>query len=67
MKLVAQQRETVEMMCLRYYGKTADVTESVLDANPGLADLGAFIPYGYQVEMPDQVPPSTSDTVQLWD
>ncbi len=67
MKLVAQQRETVEMMCLRYYGKTAGVTESVLEANPGLANLGIFLPYGHQVEMPDQVPPSASDTVQLWD
>ena len=67
MKIIAQQQETLDMICQRYYGRTADVTESTLNANPGLADQGVFVPYGYAVEMPDQVATSTSDTVQLWD
>ncbi|MCS4266606.1 tail protein X [Serratia sp. BIGb0163] len=67
MKVVAQQRETIEMICYRYYGKTAGVTEAVMDANPGIADFGVFLPYGYAVEMPDQVVAPANDTVQLWD
>ncbi|WP_164095149.1 tail protein X [Serratia marcescens] len=67
MQVMAQQRETIEMLCYRYYGKTAGVTEAVMDANPGIADVGVFLPYGYLVEMPDQVIAPTQDTVQLWD
>lgn len=67
MKIAAQQHETVEMLCYRYYGKTAGVTEAVLNANPGLADVGVFLPYGYAVEMPDRVPAPATDTLQLWD
>lgn len=67
MQVMAQQRETLEMLCYRYYGKTAGVTEAVMDANPGIADVGVYLPYGYLVEMPDQVIPPAQDTVQLWD
>ncbi|WP_337049259.1 tail protein X [Serratia fonticola] len=67
MQVMAQQRETLEMICYRHYGKTAGVTEAVMDANPGIADVGVFLPYGYAVEMPDQVAAPTADTVKLWD
>lgn len=67
MKVMAQQHETVEMICYRYYGKTAGVTEAVMNANPGIADVGVFLPYGYPLEMPDTVAPVAQDTVQLWD
>ncbi|MEH4266383.1 tail protein X [Klebsiella aerogenes] len=67
MKIVTQQRETVDMLCYRHYGKTAGVTEAVMDANPGIADCGVFLPYGCVIEMPDQVPAQAADTLQLWD
>lgn len=67
MKAIARQHETVEMVCYRHYGKTAGVTEAVFAANPGLADAGVFLPYGYALEMPDRVTPPAADVVQLWD
>lgn len=47
-----RQGETVDIACLRHYGRTKDVTETVLDANPGLADLGPVLPFGTKIAMP---------------
>ena len=35
MKVRALQNDTVDQLCWRHYGKTAGVTEKVLEANPG--------------------------------
>jgi len=54
--VIASQGDTVDAICWRYYGRTAGVTEAVLEANPGLADLGPIIPHGTQVTLPDAAP-----------
>ncbi|STU59368.1 tail component protein [Klebsiella pneumoniae subsp. pneumoniae] len=36
MQAIAQQGDTLDMICARYYGRTEGVFESVLAANPGL-------------------------------
>lgn len=38
MKVRALQNDTVDQLCWRHYGKTAGVTEKVLEANPGLSN-----------------------------
>lgn len=64
----AQQGDTVEAICWRAYGRTASVTEAVLDANPGLADLGTVLPHGTQVLLPDVAPQAQEQQmVSLWD
>lgn len=64
----AQDGETVDALCWRVLGKTADVTEATLQRNPGLAALGAQLPGGTLVDLPD---PDTAlprrATVKLWD
>ncbi|MCU5773079.1 tail protein X [Erwiniaceae bacterium BAC15a-03b] len=67
MKVRAQQYDTVDAICWRYYGRTQGLTELVLQANPGLAEVGPFLPHGMELELPDQVSAATSQTVQLWD
>lgn len=64
----AHQSETVDALCWRHYGRTAGVTEAVLEANPGLAEHGAELPSGLLVTMPEQ-PPIAHErkTVNLWD
>lgn len=42
--VIANQSDTVEAICWRYYGRTAGVTEAVLEANHGLADHGPTLP-----------------------
>ena len=46
------QGDTVDLICWRTYGRTAGITEQVLEANPGLADLGAELPIGTLVTLP---------------
>ena len=62
------QGDTVDLICWRTYGRTAGITEQVLDANPGIADLGAVLPVGTLVEIPDQpATPVANNRVKLWD
>ncbi|WP_311968593.1 tail protein X [Pseudomonas baltica] len=64
----AQQGDTVDAICWRVYGRTASVTEAVLDANPGLADLGPILPHGTLVTLPDEPPQAEEQqVVNLWD
>lgn len=50
---VTKQGETVDLACLSHYGRTVEVTEAVLNANPGLAELGPILPMGTRITMPD--------------
>jgi phage tail protein X len=66
--VIAAQGDTVDSLCWHYYGRTAGVTEAVLEANPGLADLGPIIPRGTTVILPDAAPqPEQRQVVNLWD
>lgn len=69
MKATARQGETLDAICWRHYGATAGVLEAVIAANPGVADLGAVLPHGTQVELPDidrSAQKTTVSLVQLW-
>lgn len=65
----ARDGETVDEICWRVLGRTAAVTEQVLEANRGLADLGPRLPGGTQVAMPELsvLTGETRETVKLWD
>ncbi len=66
--LNANQGDTVDLLCWRHYGRTRDVTEAVLAANPGLADLGPVLPHGHAVIMPDiAAAPVADNVIHLWD
>jgi len=66
--IIANQGDTVDALCWRHYGRTAGVTEAVLDANPGLADLGTILPHGTPVQLPDVAPQAEQrQMVNLWD
>lgn len=62
-----QQGETVDALCWRHYGQTMGMTEAVLKANPGLAQLGLVLPQGMLVDMPDLPTRPPKPIVQLWD
>lgn len=68
MQVRAHQGDTVDQLCWRHYGRTAGVTEQVLEANPGIADLGAELPVGTLVTLPDQpATPVQAGRLNLWD
>lgn len=67
-EVIAQQGDTLDTLCWRHYGRTAGVVEAVLEANPGLADLGPILPHGQRVTLPEQAPqPQRQNLINLWD
>lgn len=63
----AVQGDTVDLICWRHYGRTAGVTEAVLEANPGLADHVPFLPMGLEVTLPELATQQKQEITQLWD
>lgn len=61
--------ETVDEICWRTLGQTRDVTEQVLEMNPGLADHGPRLPGDLSIRLPSpkQAANPTRETVKLWD
>jgi phage tail protein X len=61
--------DMVDEVAWRYYGTTdSGQVESVLAANPGLADYGPLLPAGVVITLPDATTAAqTSQGVKLWD
>ena len=67
MIIYAQQGDTVDQICWRYYGRTEQAVERVYAANPGLAESGPVLMHGCEVTLPDLPESSADETVNLWD
>lgn len=63
----SMQGDTVDSLCWRHLGSSSAV-ESVLALNPGLAALGAILPNGTLVTLPDEAPAARqTNLIQIWD
>jgi phage tail protein X len=63
----AHQGETLDALCWRVLGQTAEVTEQALRRNPGLSELGPVLPHGTPVDSPEPAPaPHVVYPVQPW-
>lgn len=63
----ASQGDTLDYVCWKLYGQQSGAVEAVLEANPGLADLGEVIPVGTKITMPDLAKPETEvQPIRLW-
>ena len=51
----AKEGEMLDWICWHYYGTAAAIV-AVLEANPGLADIGQPVPAGTLDEAPDAAP-----------
>ncbi|MCA8136262.1 tail protein X [Burkholderia cepacia] len=68
MKVATLQGETLDALCWRQYASTAGTVEAVLEANPGLAELGVVLPMGTVVDMPElNTIEQTKPLLQLFD
>lgn len=65
----ARDGETVDEVCWRVLGRTSNVTEQVLELNPGIAALGPRLPRGTELILPEvaEAATATRETIQLWD
>lgn len=59
--------DMVDAICHAYYGRTADVVEAVLEANPFLADYPETLPAGLTIILPDIAEAPTQQLTRLWD
>lgn len=61
------QGDTLDFICWRAYGQQSGAVEAVLEANPGLADLGEVFAAGVTINLPDLAQPATEvQPIRLW-
>jgi phage tail protein X len=59
--------DTLDWICWRYYGRTQDAVEAVLEANMGLAELGPVYDAGLTIRLPALPTAPPQDVIRLWD
>lgn len=63
-----REGDMLDAICKAWYGESSRYTEAVFEHNLGLADLGAVLPAGVIIELPE-FPGLTikQGTIRLWD
>lgn len=64
--VMAHQGDTVDAICHRHLNNT-DIVEQVLTANPHIAFLGAILPAGTMLAIPQTASKPQKQLTQLWD
>jgi phage tail protein X len=59
--------DLLDAICHKYYQGRPGATEAVLEANPGLARMGAVLPEGLIVALPELPAAESPGQVSLWD
>jgi len=61
--------DVLDAICALHYGteNLSYTVTQVLEANPGLADVGAVYPSGLFITLPDLAPPVQESAFSLWD
>jgi len=59
--------DMLDWICSKHYGRTSGAVEAVLEANPGLADLGPVYAAGTLILLPELPAAESAATVKLWD
>lgn len=67
LRVTAHDGDSVDSLVWRAIGAGSGVVEAVLEANPGLCELGATLPEGTIVTVPVPATPAPdAPLVQLW-
>lgn len=65
---LTSQGDMLDEICWRYYGQQSGAIEAVLEANPGLSDLGEVLPVNVSIILPDLVEAEADEQpIRLWD
>lgn len=68
MKYRTRSGDVLDNICHQYYGQTRGAVEKVLEANPGLAELGTIYDTGVIINLPTLTfPEQQQTTIRLWD
>ncbi|QVU16097.1 MULTISPECIES: tail protein X [unclassified Wolbachia] len=47
-----KENEMLDYICWKHYGYSSGAVEVVLEANPGLAEYGSFLPAEIKIKLP---------------
>jgi len=61
-----QEGDTVDLIAYRRFGSSSGTTESILDANPGLAAIGPILPLGMMLRIPIPVKADRAPGENIW-
>ncbi|KAF1075913.1 tail protein X [Halodesulfovibrio sp. MK-HDV] len=61
-----KQADVLDAVVFKYYDGQPGALEQVLDANKGIADYGAILPAGVEIDFPELPKPSVKESVRLW-
>ena len=64
-KYITKNGDMLDKICFEYYGTTA-ITCKVLEVNRELAKVGAVLPAGVTIYLPDVEKPTAKKKVTLW-
>ncbi|WP_071058140.1 tail protein X [Pelistega sp. MC2] len=68
MIVIAKENDTIDDLCWRHLGRTADVVEKVLEMNRNISRQGLFLKAGTSVRLPTKEKKNAQiQTVRLWD
>lgn len=67
MHVIARQGDTLDRLVWERYGQRPGALEATLQVNPGLADLGAVLPVGVRVSLPEINAAPATAAVRLWE
>lgn len=67
MKYRTKPGDMLDAICHAYYDGRAGATELVLEANPGLANLGPVIPENTVIELPELPETEDESAIVLWE
>lgn len=65
--VITDEGDSVDLIAFRRFGASNGPTESILDANPGLAAHGPLLPDGLKVIIPVPVQKDRKQSARLWD
>ncbi len=68
MKWVTTRETRLDVLVAELMGTTGDgAVEAVLAANPGLAEIGPFVPIGREIEVPDLPAAEATGYPRVWE
>jgi phage tail protein X len=63
----SKEGDVLDRVVWQHYGRQDNgIVEAVLNANPGLADLGPILPSGQRIKLPEFPEPESTGSIRLW-
>ncbi|WP_264687463.1 tail protein X [Wolbachia endosymbiont (group B) of Erynnis tages] len=64
---ITRENEMLDYICFKRYGYSSGAVEIVLEANPGLAEYGSFLPTGLKIRLPRIQEQLKKSKLKVWE